>query len=132
MHHPKKILLAEDDHDDRTLFFTYLEGRPDVERLHIVENGIEVFNYLDGCDSTDLPHLIVLDHNMPKKNGLQTLAELKTHEHYAHIPVMVYSTYTDNYLVKECTGKGALVVTSKPVSKDGYHEMMDSFLSAIK
>ena len=127
-----KILLAEDDHDDQKLFREFLEDRTDIHILPIVENGEELLESLKLISTTsELPGLIILDQNMPKLNGLQTLKELKNSEIYAHIPVMVYSTYTDAHLVNSCAAEGACAVISKPISKDGYHEMMDDLLKLI-
>src|SRR5687768_499544 len=95
---PKKILLAEDDPDDRGFFFEFLEHRRDLLLLPPVENGEEVFEFLEKAQNGNFPDLIILDQNMPKCNGLQTLAILKNNSHYENIPVFVYSTYTDDYL----------------------------------
>jgi CheY-like chemotaxis protein len=129
---PKKILLAEDDSDDGKLFYDYLSERDDVALQSIVENGIRLFEYLDNLAAGDLPDLIVLDQNMPKKNGIQTLEQLKSDHNYSGIPVVIYSTYADNQLVHDCSLKGAVMVVSKPLSFKGYHEMMDRFLAAIE
>ena len=128
---PKKILLAEDDSDDRMLFHEYLHDRTDILLLPIVENGIDVLEFLYKTLKGDLPDLIILDQNMPKKNGIQTLIDLKADKAFAAIPVMVYSTYTDHQLVKACTSEGARMVVSKPLTRKGYHEMMDDFLSHV-
>ena len=95
----KKILLAEDDPDDVSFFFQYLGERPDLLLLPPVENGEEVFEYLEKAHNGSFPDLIILDQNMPKCNGLQTLTLLKNTLQYEKIPVFVYSTYTDDYLV---------------------------------
>ena len=128
---PKKILLAEDDSDDSILFHEYLQDRTDIVLLPTVENGIELFEYLYKTSKKHLPDLIILDQNMPKKNGIQTLIELKADKAYSDIPVVVYSTYTDNQLIKACTVKGARMVVSKPLTRKGYQEMMDDFLSNL-
>ena len=127
-----KILLAEDDHDDQKLFREFLEERTDIHILPIVENGEELMENLELISIiSELPALIILDQNMPKLNGLQTLKVLKSSTRYAHIPVIVYSTYTDVNLVNSCTAEGAGAVVSKPMSKDGYHEMIDDLLKLI-
>jgi CheY-like chemotaxis protein len=126
-----RILLAEDDMDDRKLFLDYLEGREDISVVHIVENGIELFDYLGKIRKEEYPDLIILDQNMPKKNGLQTLTDLKANSTYSTIPVFVYSTYADHQLVTECSSRGALRVVSKPLSRNGYHIMMDEILQQL-
>jgi CheY-like chemotaxis protein len=126
---PKKILLAEDDRDDQKLFCDFLKHRTDIVLLPVADNGIVLFDMLASIpDSTGLPDLIILDHNMPRRNGLQTLKLLKDNERYAHIPVVIYSTYTDKQLVDACAEKGACSVLPKPITKDGYSEMIDTVL----
>jgi CheY-like chemotaxis protein len=129
---PKKILLAEDDPDDRGFFFQFLSQRQDVQLLPAAENGEEVFEYLEKAHNGAFPDLILLDQNMPKCNGLQTLTLLKTHLQYENIPVFVYSTYTDDYLVKQSLQLGARSVLEKPYSPEGYHKMIDNMLELIQ
>ena len=121
----KKILLAEDDLDDQLIFHDFLQNRKDVTLLPSAENGEEVFDFMN---KKDLPDLIILDQNMPKKNGLQTLQLLKENPEYSHIPVMIYSTYADQTLVQKSTDLGAALVYTKPVTASGYNEMIDAFL----
>ena len=128
---PKKILLAEDDPDDVGFFFEYLSERADLLLLPPVANGEEVYEYLQKAHNGSFPDLIILDQNMPKCNGLQTLAILKNEPHYENIPVFVYSTYTDAYLVKQSIQLGARSVLEKPVSIEGYHKMMNDILELI-
>ena len=128
----KKILLAEDDGDDRRFFYEFLQSRKDVVLLPAVENGVELFDYLEkASDKTALPDAIILDQNMPKRNGLETLQLLKKTNQYAHIPVMVYSTYADETLVRKSTALGASLVVPKPVTGEGYRRMMDAFLKVL-
>ena len=128
---PKKILLAEDDPDDVQFFLQYLGDRSDLLLLPPVDNGEEVFEYLQKAHNGTFPDLIILDQNMPKCNGLQTLAILKTNAQFENIPVFVYSTYTDAYLVKQSIQLGARSVLEKPVSVEGYHQMINEILELI-
>jgi len=131
--YPKKILLAEDDWDDQDFFRVFLHERKDVTLLSAVENGEELFNYLKSIiDDSALPDAIILDQNMPKRNGLQTLALLKQSTEYAHIPVMVYSTYADEVLIEQSTALGAALVWAKPLSMKGYHDMIDELFKFIQ
>lgn len=122
----RKILLAEDDEDDQQFFNDFLKSRNDIILMPIAENGLVLTEYLEGItDRAQLPDLIILDQNMPKSNGLQTLQVLKEDERYTHIPVIIYSTYTDDTLIKIGSEMGATMVVSKPVTKEGYHEMIE-------
>jgi CheY-like chemotaxis protein len=130
--HPKKILLAEDDLDDQYLFVSFLQHRSDIILMPVAENGIVLLEKLEVISNDeDLPHLIILDQNMPKRNGLQTLQILKEHDRYARIPTVIYSTYTDQYLISKGEQMGASIITSKPITKNGYNSMIDTFLRAI-
>lgn len=126
----RKVLLAEDDADDQRFFSEFLEDRDDIILLPIADNGEILFEILQHIDGTNLPDLIILDQNMPKRNGLQTLRLLKADSRYAHIPVSIYSTYTDEELIKKGFESGAFQVVSKPISKEGYHQMMNSLFKA--
>jgi CheY-like chemotaxis protein len=128
---PRKVLLAEDDVDDQNLFFDFLNQRDDIMLMPVAENGVALIDFLENTPrEADLPHLIILDQNMPKKNGIETLEYLKEHTRYEHIPIMIYSTYTDDYLIKRSMAKGASWVVPKPVTKEGYNKMIDSFLKS--
>jgi CheY-like chemotaxis protein len=123
----RKILLAEDDPDDQQFFLDFLQSRKDAQLLPIAENGVYVIELLNGIpNDEELPDLIILDHNMPKMNGLQTLQHLKKNERFAHIPVSIYSTYTDESLIKNGTQLGACIVIPKPVTREGYDHMIET------
>lgn len=129
---PKKLLLAEDDEDDKQLFHDFLHHRSDLLLMPAAENGVALLETLDNIrDAKDLPDFIILDQNMPRKNGLQTLELLKSNKRYTHIPVMVYSSYADQHLVKTCTEKGASAVCSKPITYKEYNDMIENFLGTM-
>ena len=128
----KRILLVDDDPDDRELFVIFYAKRKDITLLPSVVNGVELVNYLQKLSSDhELPDLIVLDQNMPVMNGKQTLGFLKTSLRFSKIPAVIYSTYTDNNLINECTRLGAHMVAVKPIDNEGYQKMMDDFLQAL-
>ena len=128
----RKILLAEDDMDDQKLFYEFLHDRTDIQLMPFVENGVELLHFLKTKNGeSHIPDLIILDQNMPKRNGLQTLQMLKAEHRYKHVPVVIYSTYADQQLVNEASEKGACKVITKPLSKEGYDQMMDDLLKLI-
>jgi CheY-like chemotaxis protein len=127
----KSVLLADDDIDDREMFEEILADNHQVELIGSVENGQELLSFLTSKEKSHLPDLIVLDHNMPKMNGIQTLEALKKNDHYQHIPVVIFSTYCDNKLMTECTTLGAAMVFTKPSSFDEYEQMINAFLEVI-
>jgi len=127
----KTVLLADDDVDDREMFEEILADNEDVQLAGSVENGHELLGFLLNLEPATLPDLIVLDHNMPKMNGLQTLDALKKSARYQHIPVVIFSTYCDNKLLTECTNLGAAMVFTKPSSFHEYEDMISTFLEVI-
>jgi CheY-like chemotaxis protein len=127
----KSVLLADDDIDDREMFEEILADNQEVSLAGSVENGQELLSFLVNLDPRSLPDLIVLDHNMPKLNGIQTLQALKRNETYRHIPVVIFSTYCDNKLISEGTRLGASLVYTKPSSFREYENMITTFLDII-
>ncbi|TDE12093.1 response regulator [Dyadobacter psychrotolerans] len=126
-----KILLADDDTDDRWFFQDFLKHRTDVAFFPSVTDGVEVLEYLNSVEAdSDFPHVIILDQNMPKLSGKETLCELKANPRYSEIAIVIYSTYTDQKLIDDCRLLGALTVQPKPVSLEGYNEMIDAILKA--
>ena len=63
--------------------------------------------------------------------GKQTLEWLKLNDRYAHIPVIISSTYSDDRLKTECSGIGAALVITKPCSFDEYERMVNDFFAEI-
>lgn len=128
----KKVLLADDDADDREIFIRVLGKKDNVELINTFENGREVIEYLNGVTAPEqLPHLIILDHNMPKMNGTETLGHLKSDERYSGINVVIYSTYSDNKMRETCQQLGAAMVLSKPSSMKEYEAIIDKFLNIV-
>jgi len=127
----KSVLLADDDIDDREMFEEILADNREVSLAGSVENGQELLSLLFDLDPRSLPDLIVLDHNMPKLNGIQTLQAIKKNEKYRHIPVVIFSTYCDNKLVTEGTGILRKAVFTKPSSFNEYENMITAFLKII-
>ncbi len=128
----RKILLAEDDSDDAFFFFDFLRNRSDLELLPNVTNGVEVIDYLNGIASiNDFPDVILLDQNMPKLSGKETLNYIKSNARYNKIAVVLYSTYVGPQLTEECLKLGAALVEIKPITQEGYNKMMDAILEVV-
>jgi CheY-like chemotaxis protein len=125
----RKILLAEDDMDDLAIFEQVLgEKEPDIVLQH-AENGLEMIAMLDKMADGDLPDMIILDQNMPKMTGRESLLFLKESARYRHIRVIVYSTYQVRDFYRECLDLGAFAIMAKPDTLQGYREMISRFLA---
>ncbi|MCW3123025.1 MAG: two-component response regulator [Flavipsychrobacter sp.] len=111
-----RILLADDDQEDRLIISDSFKEIGQSECVVFVENGEEVMHYLNKLtDMTLLPSLIVLDLNMPKMNGTETLRVLKKHDNFRHIHVIIFSTSVNEKEKKECMELGALDYITKPI-----------------
>lgn len=128
----RKILLAEDDSDDVYFFVDFLGDRADISLLPSVTNGVDVLDYLNNAEAdADLPDVIMLDQNMPRLSGKETLEAIKSTVRYSDIIVVIYSTYVGPQLTDECLKLGATLVETKPVTRDGYNQMIDTVLSKL-
>lgn len=114
------ILIAEDDADDRFLLQSAFEENGYGDKLHFVENGLEVIDYLDTLlqskSEVRTPRFILLDLNMPKKDGREVLREIKQHPDFKHIPVIIFSTTNNELEMKKCYDLGANSYITKPNS----------------
>jgi len=115
------ILIAEDDADDRFLFKTAFEEKGYQDQIEFVENGIELWRFLQDIAQKDpgeriYPSFILLDLNMPKKDGREALREIKQHPEFRKIPVVVFTTTNSENEVKRCYELGANTYVVKPVS----------------
>ena len=114
------ILIAEDDADDRFLLQAAFEENGFTDRLHFVENGVEALDYLQSlCNNANepvLPKFMLLDLNMPKKDGRDVLKELKQHPELKKIPVVIFSTTNNEQEMRRCYELGANSYITKPNS----------------
>jgi CheY-like chemotaxis protein len=85
------ILLADDDKDDCYLFREALSEIPLETNLETVHDGEQLMTYLNE-HADDLPHVLFLDLNMPKKNGFECLTEIKHSDKLKQLPVIMFST----------------------------------------
>lgn len=109
------ILIADDDQEDRYLLYTAFEEIGRSNDIFLVENGLQVFSYLDNSIAqTGMPSLIVLDLNMPKLNGMETLSRLKAHNLYKTIPVIMFTTSIHEVEKAKCLEIGAADFIKKP------------------
>jgi len=119
------ILCAEDDADDRMLMRDALEESRLGDRLLFVEDGEELMAYLrrqgQWTDATlsPRPGLILLDLNMPRKDGREALREIKQDERLRLIPVVVLTTSSAEADILNSYGIGANSYIVKPVTFDG-------------
>ena len=110
-----KILLADDDQDDCSFFKEALEELPISTKLATVHDGEQLMLYLTQTTS-DLPDVLFLDLNMPRKNGFECLAQIKRNKTLAQLPVIIFSTTDDQQTIKLLYYNGAQFYIHKPSS----------------
>jgi CheY-like chemotaxis protein len=126
----RKILLVDDDADDRQIFDEILRDIDPEAQIVTAENGLEMVAVLDKLVDDDLPDMIILDQNMPKMTGKESLIFLKESPRYQDISTIVYSTYQVKDFYQECLELGAQDVVAKPDTMQAYREMIEQFLVA--
>jgi CheY-like chemotaxis protein len=122
---PIVILMADDDPDDRLLAQNAFKVSRLANDLRFVEDGEELMDYLhhrgkftDPALSPE-PGLILLDLNMPRKDGREALAEIKANPQLRHIPVVVLTTSKAEEDIYRSYDVGASSFITKPVSFEG-------------
>lgn len=119
MHKIKTILIADDDKEDQFILQDAFNEIGKGDLLHFEDNGEKVLLFLESCQHpSSLPSLIVLDLNMPRMNGTQTLRNLKSDKRYQRIPVIIYSTSLNDLEHNECLQLGAHAYVIKPLTFD--------------
>jgi CheY-like chemotaxis protein len=107
------ILLADDDKADCLLFKDALEELPVSVSLTIVENGEQVIEELTKKGGK-MPDVLFLDLNMPRKNGFATLGAIKRSSELQDLTVIIFSTASDNEIVKNTYKDAAHYYIRKP------------------
>lgn len=111
--HRLHVLLAEDDKADRLLFTEALEELPVSVQLTTVADGEELIDWLTQQGS-QLPDVLFLDLNMPRKNGYAALRTLKRDRILQDMPVIIFSTANDEENRKQVFKDAAHYYIHKP------------------
>ncbi|MBW8686341.1 response regulator [Chitinophaga rhizophila] len=116
------ILIADDDADDRELIQAAFDENSTQHHINFVENGEELLRYLNReghyADETlhPFPQIILLDLNMPKKDGREALRELKADNVYKSIPVIILTTSMEEKDIVKSYELGVNSFIIKPVT----------------
>jgi CheY-like chemotaxis protein len=122
-----EILLADDDAIDRELFSEALKSTRVKYKLIEVRAGDEVIAHV--ANNPQKPDLIILDLNMPVKDGRETLKELKADNNFKYIPVIILSTSNAHFDVRFSYDHGASLFLTKPHSFHDLVEMLNTLLT---
>ena len=124
------ILMADDDEDDCMLAQEALAESRLANDLHFVRDGEDLMDYLYrrgkyvDPQSSPRPGLILLDLNMPKKDGREALKEIKADPHFCHIPIVVLTTSKAEEDIYTSYNLGANSFITKPVTFAALVEVM--------
>ena len=127
---PITILIADDDADDRMMASEALEESRLANDLRFVEDGEELLDYLyhrgrfAGADDSPRPGLILLDLNMPRKDGREALREIKSDPGLRSIPVVVLTTSKAEEDIYRTYDLGVNSFITKPVLFESLVEVM--------
>ena len=124
-----QLLLVDDDEDDRELYAEVIKEINAEIDIQLLSNEKELTHYLSQPETT-LPDLIFLDINMPGKNGVEILEDLKANKKYKHIPVVMCTTSSYSHLIEKCKILGAYAYICKPNTMSIIREVLREILSA--
>jgi CheY-like chemotaxis protein len=126
-----RIVLTDDDVDDQFFFQMALRQSGEKAELHVYDNGILLLESLiEGA--TPLPDVIFMDYNMPCKNAVQCVEELRRHRHLQHIPVIILTTGISPAEMRNAYQNGATACIRKPYELSGLVKLIkDVFASEL-
>lgn len=123
-----KIILVDDDEDDRLFFADALQAlQMDTDLLEF-KNGKDCIQYLESCTDA-LPNLIFLDLNMPVMNGFECLEFIRKETRLSEIMIAIYSTSSSERDIEDTFSKGANIYIKKPSS---FKDLKNSLKQVIK
>jgi CheY-like chemotaxis protein len=125
-----EILLVEDNEDDILLEQEAIADAKLVNLMYVVRDGEEAMAYLrrqGKYQNAQMPGLVLLDINMPKKNGFEVLNEMKADPMLLHIPVVMLTTSDSEADIVKSYAKGACSFITKPMDFDKFRDVVKQF-----
>ncbi len=116
--------MADDDADDFSLVKDIVDTSLENVQLNWIRDGIQLMDYLyrrGKFEAAQRPDLILLDINMPLKNGREVLMELKSNPYFRRIPILILSTSSDPMNILDCYLSGASSYLVKPSMYKSLH-----------
>lgn len=123
----KSIFLADDDTDDCIIFGEALKELNEATELTVSFDGVELMNILDETVPPP-PYVIFLDLNMPRKNGFESLSEIRQNDRYKDIPVVILTTASNPEIIEKTFHLGANYFVKKPSS---YSKLKDAIKTVL-
>jgi CheY-like chemotaxis protein len=128
MRQPASILIVDDDADDREIIKDAFCANNDKTEYVPLENGDALLQYLHEKGSNGLPALIMLDLNMPGKDGREALREIKSNSTFQKIPIVVFTTSSSDHDKQMSYESGANCFVTKPDTFDKLVEVTGAIL----
>lgn len=120
------ILLVEDNPMDLDLTLRAFNKKKFSNQVHVARDGEEALAFIPRWESGDpLPAVILLDINLPKVNGLEVLRQLKAHERFRRIPVVILTSSREDKDLKTAYDLGVNSYIEKPVSFSKFMEVAE-------
>lgn len=119
------ILLADDDPDDRDMFREALQELDPTIKLEYISDGSKLLSLLQHLR----PDLLFLDLEMPRKNGLASLVEIRGLTAYKKLPIVVFSSTNRIHNINTAYEMGADLFVSKPNSYSGLLQLLKKVLA---
>ena len=107
------IILADDDEDDRMFFKEAIDELKVRTKVTLVNDGVEMMDYLNNPENS-VPNVVFLDLNMPRKNGMECLKEIRSNSVLKDLSIAIYSTSASEEDIEETFVKGANIYIKKP------------------
>jgi two-component system, response regulator len=129
------VLMADDDDDDLLLVRDALDQDGLKVDFRTVPDGHELMDYLNNRgkyadpESAPSPSLILLDLNMPRKDGREVLSEIRSDPRFKSIPIVVLTTSKEEIEIARCYELGSNSYIVKPVS---YEELVDTMHALVQ
>ncbi len=117
-----QILMADDDADDRFLVKAAFDDISITHQLVFFEDGDQLVSHLSQSTSGNMPLLILLDLNMPKRDGREVLEIIRSNKTWSMIPIIIFSTSNAPDDIKAAYQLGANCYIIKPSSYEGLKE----------
>ena len=124
----KVILLVEDNARDEMLTLRALKKSNILNEVIVVRDGVEALDYFFGPDSQDghvknkLPQLVLLDLKLPKLDGLSVLRQLRADERTKFLPIVIFTSSSEEEDMIKSYDLGANSYVRKPVDFDQFSE----------
>jgi CheY-like chemotaxis protein len=106
------ILCVDDDEDDQLFLREAIQAQPHPFQVKELNDGREAMSYLNEClQNKELPCLVIMDLNMPRMDGRQTIKKIKENPSLSDIPIAVFTTSSSNADRKHFEAQGVFFIT---------------------